>query len=130
MFYSRTQTRTFSNVSYLKLSQVLEKKVESLKETLEKKDLQLNEVVRATNLDPVALGNVSHRLEEVLDSKNNQIRDLSYELSKVTKAYNDMIRVYESKLTEFSIPVSELGFKPLVFTTKSTSGPAGLVVAQ
>jgi hypothetical protein len=39
-----------------------------------------------------------------------------------------MIRVYEAKLTEFSIPVEEMGFKPLmVTTTKSVPNPAGLV---
>ncbi|TPX50765.1 hypothetical protein SeMB42_g02121 [Synchytrium endobioticum] len=37
---------------------ILEKKVESLRENLERKDLQLSEVMRASNLDPVALGNV------------------------------------------------------------------------
>ena len=45
----------------------------------------------------------------------------------VTKAHNDVIRVYESKLTEFGIPVEELGFRPLV--TSTGTGPAGLVVS-
>jgi len=30
------------------------------------------------------------------------IKDLQYELARVTKAHNDVIRVYESKLTEVS----------------------------
>jgi hypothetical protein len=46
-----------------------------------------------------------------------------------------MIRVYESKLTEFSIPVEELGFKPLLIsatgkTQKSATNPSGFVAAQ
>lgn len=55
------------------------------------------------------------------------IQDLQYELARVTKAHNDVVRVYESKLTEFGIPVEELGFRPLL--TNTGTGPAGLVVA-
>ncbi|ORY36463.1 hypothetical protein BCR33DRAFT_855207 [Rhizoclosmatium globosum] len=106
---------------------ILEKKVETLKETLEKKDLQLNEILKATNLDPTALANLTRRLEEVLEMKNQQIKELQYDLAKVTKAHNDMIRVYEAKLTEYSIPVEEMGFKPLVVTSKTGTNPAGLV---
>lgn len=41
-----------------------------------------------------------------------------------------MIRVYEAKLTEFSIPVEELGFKPMAVESKVPSNPAGLVATQ
>jgi growth arrest-specific protein 8 len=41
-----------------------------------------------------------------------------------------MIRVYEAKLTEFSIPVDQLGFKPLMVSTKTANNPAGFVAAQ
>ncbi|TPX68604.1 hypothetical protein SpCBS45565_g03006 [Spizellomyces sp. 'palustris'] len=109
---------------------VLEKKVESLKEMVEKRDLQVNEILKATNLDPGAMAGLTRRLEEVLDAKNRQIKELQYDLAKVTKAHNDMIRTYEAKLTEFSIPVEELGFKPLMMSTGATSNPAGLVAAQ
>ena len=67
------------------------------------------------------------KLDDVLDAKNSAIKDLQYELARVTKAHNDVIRVYESKLTEFGIPVEELGFRPLV--TSTGTGPAGLVVS-
>ena len=66
------------------------------------------------------------RLEEVMERKNGTIRGLQYDLSKVCKAHNDLIRVYEAKLSDFGIPAEELGFRPLVINT--TSGPAGLVV--
>ena len=45
----------------------------------------------------------------------------------IFQAHNDVVRVYESKLTEFGIPVEELGFRPLL--TNTGTGPAGLVVA-
>ena len=40
-----------------------------------------------------------------------------------------MIRVYEAKLTEYSIPVEELGFKPMMASTKTVSNPAGLIAS-
>merc|ERR1711871_907947 len=57
---------------------VLEKKVSSLVTELEKKEAQLNEVLAASNLDPVMLGNITRKLDEVLDSKNKAIKDLQY----------------------------------------------------
>ncbi|KAG2494700.1 hypothetical protein HYH03_007215 [Edaphochlamys debaryana] len=125
-------------------SAVLEKKLEAMGEALEMKEAQLAEVLTAANLDPGTLAAINNRLEEVLDNKNqggwgrggvveevldnkNQvIKALQYDVAKVSKAHNDLIRVYEAKLTEFGIPVDELGFRPLV--TNTSTGPAGLVV--
>jgi hypothetical protein len=64
---------------------ILEKKVELLKESLEKKEIQISEVLKATNLNPSALSSLTKRLEEVLSTKNQQIKELQYDLSKVTK---------------------------------------------
>lgn len=66
------------------------------------------------------------RLEEVMQRKNGTIQGLQYDLAKVCKAHNDLIRVYEAKLSDFGIPAEELGFRPLLINT--TTGPAGLVV--
>ena len=80
---------------------LLERKLQAINESLEKKEAQLSEVLAAANLDPNMLGQVSKKLDDVLDAKNGAIKDLQYELARVTKAHNDVIRVYESKLTEF-----------------------------
>jgi len=103
-----------------------------LADTLEKKEAQLNEVLSASNLDPTALTVVTRKLEDVLDSKNSAIKDLQYELARVCKAHNDLLRTYESKLRQFGIPTEELGFKPLESTVGGQTlghGPAGLVSA-
>jgi growth arrest-specific protein 8 len=42
---------------------LLEKKLGTLGETLEKKEAQLNEVLTASNLDPTALSVVTRKLE-------------------------------------------------------------------
>ena len=62
----------------------------------------------------------------MLDKKNGLIRALQYDVAKVSKAHNDLIRVYEAKLADYGIPKEELGFRPLL--TNTTTGPAGLVV--
>ncbi|MGH0115738.1 UNVERIFIED_CONTAM: hypothetical protein FKN15_046923 [Acipenser sinensis] len=70
--------------------------------------------------------------KDILDSKNNAIKDLQYELARVCKAHNDLLRTYETKLCAFGIPVDELGFKPLESTVAGQTlgqGPAGLVSA-
>ncbi|XP_020614848.1 growth arrest-specific protein 8-like [Orbicella faveolata] len=111
---------------------LLEKKLAALADTLEKKEAQLNEVLSASNLDPTALTVVTRKLEDVLDSKNSAIKDLQYELARVCKAHNDLIRTYEAKLQSFGVPTEELGFKPLesnIGGQQLGRGPAGLVAA-
>eukprot|EP00899_Mesostigma_viride_P016725 jgi/Mesvir1/25053/Mv11897-RA.2 len=107
-------------------SLLLEKKVEMLGEQLEKKEAQLGEVLAAAHLDPAVQASVAAKLDDVLDAKNALIKALQYDIAKVSKAHNDLIRVYENKLAEFGVPVEELGFRPLL--TNATTGPAGLVV--
>ncbi|XP_042196399.1 dynein regulatory complex subunit 4 isoform X2 [Callorhinchus milii] len=111
---------------------LLEQKLCTLSDCLEKKEAQLNEVLAASNLDPTALTVVTRKLEDVLDSKNNVIKDLQYELARVCKAHNDLLRTYEAKLTTFGVPLDELGFKPLETALCGQilgQGPAGLVAA-
>ena len=55
-------------------------------------------MLAASNLDPVMLGNITRKLDEVLDAKNKAIKDLQYELARITKAHNDVISVYNAKV--------------------------------
>ncbi|KAM3872146.1 dynein regulatory complex subunit 4-like [Diretmus argenteus] len=109
---------------------LLERKLGTLTEMLEKKEAQLYAVLSASNMDQAALGGVTHKFEEMLDSKNNSIKDLQYEIARVSKAHNDLLQTYEVKLRAFGIPVEELGFKPLESSLAGLTlgkGPAGLV---
>lgn len=112
---------------------LLERKLTALNDTLEKKEAQLSEVLAASNLDPTALSVVTRKLEEVLDSKNHTIRDLQYEVARVCKTYNDLLRTSDAKLRGFGLPVEELGFKPLESSVSQQTlgqGPAGLFSAS
>uniref|UniRef100_A0A9L0S4B9 Dynein regulatory complex subunit 4 n=2 Tax=Equus TaxID=9789 RepID=A0A9L0S4B9_HORSE len=109
---------------------LLERKLQALNAAVEKKEVQFNEVLASSNLDPAALSLVSRKLEDVLESKNSAIKDLQYELARVCKAHNDLLRTYEAKLLAFGIPLDNVGFKPLetaVVGQTLGQGPAGLV---
>lgn len=140
----------------------MEKKLEKLSDLLEQREAQISEVLAAAQLDPMAVINANQKLEvctfffllilcvyiilcviciykcffffkNMLNKKNNAIQDLQYELAKVCKAHDDLLRSYETKLQEYGIPKSELGFQPLrvkAITTKLGLGPAGLVTSN
>lgn len=90
---------------------LLEKKLEVIGDQLEHKDVQLNEVISSANLDPHTVNNMSQKVGSVIEDKNATIKQLKYELTRVKKANNDIVRVYESKLKEFGVPIEELGFE-------------------
>ncbi|KAF1575911.1 Dynein regulatory complex subunit 4, partial [Eudyptes moseleyi] len=64
---------------------LLERKLKGLLSVLEKKEVELSEVFAASNLDPGALSLVSHKLEDVLNSKNTTIKDLQLQLARACK---------------------------------------------
>ncbi|XP_053997414.1 dynein regulatory complex subunit 4 [Hylaeus anthracinus] len=112
---------------------LLEKKLEKLSDLLEQREAQISEVLAAAQLDPMAVVNANKKLENILNRKNSAIQDLQYELAKVCKAHEDLLRTYEAKLQEYGIPISELGFQPLrvkAVSSKLGLGPAGLVTTN
>jgi chromosome segregation ATPase len=114
-------------------NKVLEQMLDEYKEKFETKRTEFTSVLRASNPDPVVLHNVTKKLDDVLTAKNEQIKELKYETAKVTKAHNDLVRVYEDKLRALGIPDNELGLEPLIAMDPSQSGPgnapADLLVA-
>jgi len=86
-------------------------------------------------------------LQDVMDGKNATIRDLQYELARMSKAYNDagekcerppsrqassliaLVSALQAKLEEHGIPVQELGFSLVPMNAAQPLGkaPAGLV---
>lgn len=93
---------------------ILEKKLETISETLEAKDVQLHQVLSAANMNPDTIAQVSASLEDIENNKNEQISVIQSELKRIREAHSNMVKTYEGKLAEFGIPVEELGFDPLV----------------
>lgn len=93
---------------------ILEKKLETIRETLEAKEVQLYEVMSAANLTPDARAMLISSLEDIENNKNEEIAGVQADLKKIREAHSNMVKTYEGKLFEFGIPVEELGFDPLV----------------
>jgi hypothetical protein len=86
---------------------------------------QLHEVIQAARLDPAVIAAITERIGDAIDARNVMVTDLQYEVARVTKAYNDVIRTYGSKLMEFGIPPEEVQLRAL--PTQTSTLPAGLV---
>lgn len=125
--YKRFQkaVREIQRKAELGKNSVLEKKLEALSSNFDEKQAQLTEVLTAAKLDPAIVAGVTKKLEQVLGGKNRQIKDLQYQVHQCTKAYNDTIRVYESKLPALGIDAEEIGFEPI--PTATSLMPARLV---
>ena len=93
---------------------ILEKKLETIEDNLEIKEVQLRELLRKTSLDPNALSNLNTTLEEVELMKGELINQLEDELKRIKEAHINMIKTYDAKLAEFGIPSEEMGFEPLI----------------
>ncbi len=87
----------------------------------------MSEVIASANLDPVAVSMVTKHVDEMLEQKNQFIKDLQFELAKITRAHNDVVRISEAKLVEYGIPVEELGLKLLRTTASASATPTGSV---
>lgn len=125
--YKRFQkaVREIQKKAELGKNAVLEKKLEMLTASFDEKQAQLTEVLTAAKLDPAVVASVTKKLEMVLGAKNRQIKDLQYQVHQCTKAYNDTIRVYESRLPAVGIDPEEIGFEPI--QTATSLMPARLV---
>ncbi|KAL9654060.1 hypothetical protein ABK040_011604 [Willaertia magna] len=102
-------------------NQVLETKVAALQETLEKKDAQLFEILKAYNVDEHTAEEITSGLEDVIEEKNTLVRELKFELEKMKKSYNDLIRVINAKMKQYGIE-DELGIEPVQVIDEGVPG--------
>ncbi|XP_029354836.1 dynein regulatory complex subunit 4-like [Echeneis naucrates] len=63
----------------------LESKVKALTDTLDKTQAQLHLVLSASNMDQMALGGITKKTEEKLESYNNSIKDFQFKKSLISK---------------------------------------------
>lgn len=91
---------------------LLEKKIESVSQDVEKTEAALSELLLSANLRPEAVRGLQHTLEDVLLAKNKQIQQLDDKLNELKRRYADAVTKFEGKLSEYRIPKEELGFVP------------------
>lgn len=105
--YAVQQKSGFKNI-------VLEKKLSSMSDVLEQKDAQLNEVLAQAQLDPSVLGQVKGRLEDVMETKNDTLRQLDMENTRIENIHKQLISMTRQKFIDYGIPKEELGFIPQI----------------
>ncbi|GKT26449.1 Dynein regulatory complex subunit 4 [Aduncisulcus paluster] len=93
--------------------QLLERRLQAASDELEKKDAQLTEVISMGSHDPGDLKSKRQQIEDILDGKNRGIRQLQFELARVTKLYNEALATFHERLREHGIATEELMFRPL-----------------
>jgi predicted RNase H-like nuclease (RuvC/YqgF family) len=103
---------------------LLEKKVDSLGELIRTKEGQLDELLETANVSSGQLEELVERVGSLLQAKNAMIADLEYELARETKGHNDLITIYQAKLTAAGVPTDELVFELLPSTTTVAPAPS------
>ena len=93
---------------------ILSRQIETIQESIDIKEAQLNELLNASKIDQNQLKDIKSTLEESEKIKNEAIKEIQQELKRIREAHSTMVKTYEGKLSEFGIPVEELGFDPLV----------------
>ena len=115
---------------------LLERRVEELKKEVISKEAQIEEIVRQFRVQPDVLQAVGLRMDQELDTRDQIVKNLTNEISKVKKARLDAIRVFRHRLLEEGVPEEDLPAEDRDVHRNPQpdeemgllSGPAGLVV--
>lgn len=102
--HSVKQKSSFKNL-------LIEKKLSAMNEQLEKAEAEMGEILSHANLDKAAMKGG----KDVIEQKNQTVRDLQQRLQEMISTHNHMVQHYEDKMLEYGIPVEELGFMPHLF---------------
>ena len=103
--------------------------LQSLKQSISQNKALMQQIIDNNKLDPIAIASMHHDLNHVLKSKNNIIDTLRYQVHQISKAHDDLVRVYTAKLFHFGIPLHELQQQHII-SANTTSVPAGFVAKQ
>jgi hypothetical protein len=99
---------------------LIEKKLGAMSEELEKREAQLSELLSHANVDAAAVPQLNKRWDDVIELKNQSVRDLQQSLGGLITQHNEMVQHYEQKMLAYGIPVEELGFMPQLLTMPQT----------
>ncbi|KAJ1454613.1 growth-arrest-specific micro-tubule binding-domain-containing protein [Pelagophyceae sp. CCMP2097] len=96
---------------------LLEKKLETVAETLEARDAQLDDALARANVDASALGGgpagAAGNGRDAVERKAAELTDLRSELDRIALAHTSLVRAVGQKMHDLGVPTQELGFEPL-----------------
>jgi len=111
-------------------NQALEQRLRSVESNAEKASLQVEEIIRAANLDSAEMARVMASLNQMLSAKDDAIKEIKFQVIRLKKSFNDSLGTFTAKLKELGIPEDEtaaLGFLLEELPFGSTTAPAGLI---
>jgi len=111
-------------------NQALEQRLRAAEAGVDKTALQVEEIIRAANLDQGEISRVMASLNQMLSAKEDALQNVKFLVAKLKKTFNDALDTYIAKFKELGIPeteITELGFIGEVLPKGSTSAPAGLI---
>lgn len=77
---------------------LLERKLCQLQKEYERLEMIFSEVLKVTGLEPQDL---CVKVEKYLREKNERIDNLEYEVARLTKTYEDLLKAYELQVEKF-----------------------------
>ena len=83
---------------------LVHRKIEVVTSQLERKDAQVAEIFKTSNVDPATIPNVEKKLEEFVDNKNQTIENLQRLLAEVTQRHERSAAAYETYLRQNGEP--------------------------
>jgi growth arrest-specific protein 8 len=113
-------------------NQALAQRLKAAESSVEKAGLQVEEIIRAANLDSSEMARVMETLNQMLAAKDEALKNVRFLVVKLKKTYNDSLDTFYAKLRDMGIPESELdmlGFINEDLPKESTGAPAGLIYA-
>jgi len=111
-------------------NQALGQRLRAAESSAEKAGLQVEEIIRAANLDSGEMTRVMETLNQMLAAKDEALRNVRFLVVKLQKTYNDSLETFTAKLKDLGVPESEiqaLNFNAEQLPVASTGAPAGLI---
>lgn len=114
-------------------NQALEQRLVAAESNVEKAAMQVEEIIRAANLDSGEVARMMSSLNQMLAAKDEALRDIRFNVIKLQKSYNDSLDTFTAKMVELGIPEDEMlrmGFSKEKLPVGSTTAPAISLIAQ
>ena len=113
-------------------NQALAQRLKAAEASVERAGMQVEEIIRAANLDSSEMARVMETLNQMLSAKDEALKNVRFLVVKLKKTYNDSLDTFQAKLRDLGIPAEELdmlGFTPEDLPKEATGAPAGLIYA-
>ncbi len=111
-------------------NQTLEQRLRAAEASVDRTALQVEEIIRAANLDTNEISRVMASLNQMLTAKEDALDNVKFLVAKLKKTFNDALQTYMAKFKELGIPETEIldmGFLMEDLPAGATDAPAGLI---